>query len=61
MTKQELQKKLAALESVHDQLWSELTDLDTLMRNVGFPEGITGLKSTATELCSRRDEISDTL
>ena len=56
MTKQELQKKLSVLESVNDQLLTELTDLDSLMRNVGFPGGISGLKATAQELYSRRDE-----
>lgn len=59
MSKESLKKKLARLESVNDQLFTELTDLDALMRTVGFPEGIAGLKSTAQELYNRRDEQSE--
>lgn len=59
MTKQHLQKKLARLETFHDQLLSELGSIDLLMRNVGFPQGIASLKSTAEELYSRRAEEGD--
>ena len=59
MTKQQLEKKLAREESLYDQLISELTHLDVLMKNVGFPGGISGLKTTAQEFCNRREEEED--
>ena len=46
----DLVKKLARLESINDQLVSELTYVDRLMRQVGFSEGLESLKSTAQEL-----------
>lgn len=59
MTKLELEKKLAQEEFLHDQLLAELTELDALMKTVGFCGGIAGLKSTAQELYSRRDEAAE--
>lgn len=43
-------KMVAALESKIDHLETELTYLNTLLINCGFPEGIKTLKSTAEEL-----------
>lgn len=50
MTKDELIKKIAALESINDQLYSELVDVDRLMRLVGFEGGLETVKLTAQEL-----------
>lgn len=44
------EKKLAYLEFVHDQLLTELEDLDRLLRQSGFPEGICSLKEVANEM-----------
>lgn len=50
MKKAELQKKIAALESIHDQLEAELSYIDSLMRLVGFAGGLATVKKTALEL-----------
>lgn len=53
MTKREMQKKLARLESVNDMLQAELAYLDQLMTKVGFSGGLSALKATAQELTSQ--------
>lgn len=50
MTKHELEKKIAGLESMNDQLISELTYIDQLMRNIGFSNGLETVKATAREI-----------
>lgn len=50
MTKAQLLKKIAYLESVNDQLSTEVTYIDHLMRTLGFPGGISGVKATAEEM-----------
>lgn len=55
--KPDLLKKLAELESVNDQLQAELRELDRLMKEIGFPEGISTLKKAASEIL---EEDSDT-
>lgn len=50
MTKVQLLKKIANLESLNDQLVTEVTYVDHLMRLVGFSEGINGIKATAEEI-----------
>lgn len=50
MTKAQLLKKLAILESVNDQLESELTYVDSLLKSVGFPYGIASAKDVALEI-----------
>ncbi|WP_194847930.1 hypothetical protein [Candidatus Neptunochlamydia vexilliferae] len=46
----ELEKTVAKLESQADLLEAELTYLNGLLIEVGFPEGIETLKATAEEL-----------
>jgi hypothetical protein len=58
-TKQELYQKLAELESVHDQLLTELCYIDRLMHLVGFPGGLAALKETAKEFQERGDQYLD--
>lgn len=53
MTKQQLQKKIARLESVNDMLLAELSYLDQLMTKIGFSGGLSALKATAQEICSQ--------
>lgn len=53
MTKREMQKKLARLESVNDMLQAELVYLDQLMTKVGFSGGLSALKATAQEITSQ--------
>ena len=48
--KEELQRRVAWLESRLDQTESELIHLNQLLKNCGFPEGIYTLKATIEEL-----------
>lgn len=47
---QDLEKKLAELESINDQLSAEIKYLDQLLKQVGFEDGLKTLKSAAQEL-----------
>ncbi len=46
----ELRARVAGLESKVDLLESELLDLNAMLVNCGFPEGIKTLKETVMEL-----------
>ena len=50
MKEQALQKKIARLESVNDQLTAELHYLEKLTRSLGFAEGIKTLKAAALDM-----------
>lgn len=50
MNKRELEKRVAHLESINDQLTTELTYVDHLMRQVGFSHGLATVKATAKEI-----------
>jgi len=60
MTKVELLKKMARLESINDYLATELGYVDHLMRLVGFSDGLETVKVTAQELCESEQQ-DDTL
>jgi len=51
-----LRAKIAALESKCDLLESEIIHLDKILRECGFPNGITTLKSTVEELIGEARE-----
>jgi hypothetical protein len=53
MTKNQLLKKIAILESVNDQLSTEVSYVDRLMRLVGFSGGIETVKATAHEIIDK--------
>ena len=53
MTKTELQKKIARLETINDQLVSEVEYIDKMMRMVGFANGIETVKATAQEIIEK--------
>ncbi len=53
MTKLQLLKKIAYLESVNDQLSTEVTYVDHLMRLIGFSEGLITVKATAQEILDK--------
>ncbi len=59
MNKPDLIKKIARLEFANDQLLAELTHLDSLMRQVGFTEGLLSLKLTAQELYEHSEESEE--
>lgn len=53
MTKTQLLKKIAYLESVNDQLSTEVVYVDHLMRLIGFSEGLVTVKATAQEILDK--------
>lgn len=53
MTKTQLLKKIAYLESVNDQLSTEVVYVDQLMRLIGFSEGLITVKATAQEILDK--------
>jgi len=55
-TKEEMQRRIAHLESRLDHYESELGYLNTLLVNSGFPEGVETLKTTIEQLLS---DVSD--
>ena len=50
MNKNDLEKKIAKLESLNDQLVSELNYLETLTKELGFAQGLKTLKEAANEM-----------
>jgi len=54
---QEINSKVAALESKVDMLETELSYLNELLVRCGFPEGIVTLKATVEELIAEMDEF----
>jgi hypothetical protein len=50
MKHQDLQKKIAKLETLNDQLTAELNYLEHLTRALGFAEGLKTLKAAALEM-----------
>ena len=45
-----LLERLACLESVNDQLASELCYIDRLLKKIGFDDGLCSVKEAAQEL-----------
>jgi hypothetical protein len=56
MSKDDLVKRISELESLNDQLASELRYLDDLMRQLGFDDGLKTLKAAAEEMLQNNDE-----
>ena len=54
MQKKDLVQQVAKLETINDQLASEIRELDRLARNLGFSDGIETLKAAAIELIEER-------
>jgi hypothetical protein len=50
-----LEKKIAYLEFINDQLASEIQYVDRLLRLIGFPEGLETIKSAAQEVIEEED------
>jgi hypothetical protein len=57
MTKEQMLKKISELESINDQLQTEIRYLDKLLREVGFEEGLKTLKFAAKELIEQDRRI----
>ncbi len=50
MNQEEMLRKISELESMNDQLQTEIRYLDKLLKKVGFSEGLKTLKAAAHEL-----------
>jgi len=50
MEKMDIIQKIARYESLNDQLTTELSMIDQLMREVGFVNGLVTVKETAEAL-----------
>lgn len=59
MTKLQLRAKTARLESINDQLSTEISYLDYLMRSVGFSNGLETFKATAEEIMRTNSQIAN--
>ena len=56
MEREDLLKKVQELEQANERLIYELAYVDSLMRSVGFMEGIATVKATAKELTQNGEE-----
>lgn len=56
MSNEQLLKRISELESLNDQLLSEIRYLDRLLRDVGFEDGLRTLKCAAKELIEQEPE-----
>ena len=59
MTKEQMLKKISELESINDQLQTEIRYLDQLLRGIGFEEGLKTLKFAAQELVEQERQGED--
>ncbi|NNM44245.1 MAG: hypothetical protein HKM07_07885 [Chlamydiae bacterium] len=50
MSQEDLIKKISELESINDQLTTEIRYLDQLLRTIGFEQGLKTLKFAALEI-----------
>lgn len=53
MTKAQLLKRIAKLESINDQLQTEVEYVDKLMKMLGFTDGLLTVKHTAQEIIEK--------
>lgn len=59
MNKKELEERIAYLESINDQLSSEVTYIDQLMKMIGFSGGLDTVKATANEIIKKGYNINN--
>jgi hypothetical protein len=50
MEKEKMLKRISELETINDQLLTELNYLDQLLKQIGFEQGLMTLKAAAQEL-----------
>jgi len=50
-------KKIAKLESLCDQLQSEMNDLDQMLIEIGFEDGVKTLKTAVLELIEQKNQL----
>ena len=54
-TREEMIRRISELESINDQLLTEVRNLDELLRKVGFEDGLKTLKFAARELMEEEE------
>ena len=60
MTRDQMMKRISELESLNDQLLTEIRYLDSLLKEVGFEDGLKTLKFAAEELIDQdKDQKQD--
>lgn len=57
MDHNQLEKKIAKLESVNDQLQAEFQTLNELLKKLGFEKGISTLKEAANEMLANKKQL----
>lgn len=61
MKKKELIARIAQLETINDQLVTELQYIDMLVKQIGFENGLNTLKSAALEIIDEQENNEDDL
>lgn len=56
MSERNLRGRIAHLEMVNDQISAEISDVDRLLRDVGFPHGLESVKVVAEEIIELQDD-----
>ena len=56
MEQHHLQQRIAYLEFVNDQLFTEIRYVDNLLKIIGFPDGLETIKSAAQESIEEEEE-----
>lgn len=55
MDSEKYEKKIAQLESLNDQLQAEFSNLDLVLKKLGFEKGILTLKEAAKEMLNNKN------
>ncbi|MGH7889280.1 MAG: hypothetical protein ACRENF_01865 [Thermodesulfobacteriota bacterium] len=53
-------KRISELETINDQLLTELNYLDQLLKQIGFEQGLITLKAAAQELIEEENHREET-
>lgn len=56
MEKEKMLKRISELETINDQLLTELHYLDQLLKQIGFEQGLITLKAAAQELIEEENQ-----
>jgi len=56
MNMKKLLERIAQLEFINDQIYSELQSTDKLLREIGFSEGLKTVKEAAQEILEQEQE-----
>ena len=56
MEKEKMLKRISELETLNDQLLTELNYLDQLLKHIGFEQGLITLKAAAQELIEEENQ-----